>query len=115
MKFKMSPVDAKSIKYDTDKSKHYADKSIRQAYDAIHDTKREQRLFDNQCKFCFYIHPSRIGGAAMTTTECGVCGKEIMFGSTAVDKICPECAREKELCRRCGAEVDFKTKEPVSE
>ena len=52
----------------------------------IEDLDRKERLKKQECQVCYY--GSRIGGAAMTTSECGVCGQEMLFGNTNTDILC---------------------------
>lgn len=74
----------------------------------IDDPERTDRLEDQQCQVCYY--GSRIGGAAITTTECGICGVEMTFGNTNVDILCERCAREKNVCKHCGADMEYKNR-----
>lgn len=67
-----------------------------------HDRRREQL-----CPMCFYL-PVRLAGQAMTERPCGICGRHVMYGSTATDVLCPECAQQHELCKRCGADLDLR-------
>lgn len=76
-------------------------------YKAMHDDDREARLKLQLCPQCFYIHTARLAGQAFTTTNCGNCNKEMTFPTTACDRLCPECADERNLCKRCGAKVDY--------
>jgi hypothetical protein len=69
------------------------------------DTRKEERLAELECLYCFYM-AGRIGGCAMTTANCGECQKEMLFGSTCVDYACPECAKKNSICKHCGAEMD---------
>lgn len=63
---------------------------------------------NDQCKYCTFIRPDRIGGAAMTEASCGLCQKPLMFGSTCTDRLCPDCARNNGLCKHCGADLELK-------
>jgi len=42
------------------------------------------------------------GGSAMTDSNCEICGKQMTFGSTNVDKLCDECANDNNKCKQCG-------------
>jgi len=63
------------------------------------------------CKVCYY--GKRIAGAAMTTSFCGWCGKELLSGSTDTHKLCLECSREHSLCRHCGGDIDLRNKRRI--
>jgi hypothetical protein len=82
---------------------------IENARNAEQDSDRVARLAKGLCKYCHYIHTTRIGGAAMTTVTCGVCQAEMTFGSTSTDALCLECARKHKLCKRCGADSELRT------
>lgn len=71
------------------------------------DSARADRLAKQECKSCFYV-AGKIGGAAMTNSSCGLCGKPLMFGSTCIDAICPECAKEHSLCKHCGGDLEMR-------
>lgn len=71
------------------------------------DPDKKARLEKQECKSCYYIFHSRIGGSAMTTCLCGICSTSMTFSSTAVDKICKPCAKVNQLCVRCGADISL--------
>ncbi len=81
---------------------------IQNAQNAEKDSERKKRLESNLCKYCYYLRGSIIAGAAITTTTCMICSKEMTFGSTATDKICSECAKNHKLCKRCISDIDYK-------
>lgn len=81
---------------------------ITRALEAATDPHKTERLTACQCIRCYYIYPDRIGGAAMTVQPCGVCGKDVMYGSTATDVLCLPCAKEHELCKHCGGDVHMR-------
>lgn len=68
------------------------------------DPSRESRLADQTCLRCAYH--SRIGGAAITTQPCGLCGANQVFGSTATDLLCQPCAVANELCKHCAGDIE---------
>jgi hypothetical protein len=70
------------------------------------DPQKKRRKDNAECKYCFYVNNSRIGGAAITTVNCRICNNDISFGSTATDVLCQTCATEHKLCKRCGAKMD---------
>lgn len=46
----------------------------------------------------------------MTTQPCMCCYKPVMYGSTATDALCMDCAREHDLCKRCGGDIELRTR-----
>ena len=101
------PVDKDYVSSQT----HFAKKEVRTSIENHEklkfDTEREQRLKEQLCPQCYYLNKHRIGGAAMTTRPCGICEKDVLYSSTATDKVCPECAKEHEICKRCASVVDY--------
>lgn len=81
---------------------------LKLADDIQNDTQRKQRLEKQNCKRCFY--QSRLGGAAMTEQPCMCCSKNEMYGSTATDVLCLECAKKHDLCKHCGGDLEMRTR-----
>ncbi|MHC4649001.1 MAG: hypothetical protein ACYTBJ_26400 [Planctomycetota bacterium] len=88
---------------DTARAKMYRDSAIERANLLQNDPEKKVRIDDNSCVVCFY--GSRCGGAAITTSKCKECGKEMTFGSTCVDKYCDSCASRFLVCKQCGADI----------
>lgn len=65
---------------------------------------KEMRHIDLQCGRC--KRTGRIGGAAMTTSECDKCHRFEMYGSTATPTYCRNCAFAGLMCQYCGNELD---------
>lgn len=76
---------------------------------ALEDQNKETRLKALECIRCFYID-LRIGGAAFTSTNCGICSVEMRFGNTNVDIVCKPCAKKYNICCHCVATLDLKFK-----
>ena len=72
------------------------------------DSDRKNRLKKNLCKSCFYLSGDIIAFAAFTTTTCMSCSKEMTFGSSNTDKLCPDCAKKYGVCKYCLADIDLK-------
>jgi len=70
------------------------------------DPNKKARLAAALCKYCFYVHTSRIGGAAITTRKCDSCDGEMMFGSTCTDPLCLKCALELRHCKHCCQKLE---------
>lgn len=77
----------------------------------LEDPEKKERIKEQECVCCYYS--SKIGGAAMTQTQCGLCEKEMYFGSTCVDALCQECAKNNKLCKHCGADMEYKTRKKL--
>lgn len=80
------------------------------------DARREERLARNECRACFYR--PMWGGAAICEQDCMCCGNEQMYGSTATDVLCLECAKRHSLCKHCGGDLEMRTRRrawPVAE
>lgn len=101
-------IDSVRVTSSTDFAISIASDCIQHALEYQSDFRKKERLKDNECKTCFYFRSGRIGGAAMTTQECAVCGKEVMYGSTNTDPLCLECAQAHELCKRCMGDVKMR-------
>lgn len=65
-----------------------------------------KRMEVHECKTCFYINSSRIGGSAMTLKNCNNCGKKEMYSSTVTNLYCLDCAKELGVCAYCSQDID---------
>jgi hypothetical protein len=75
------------------------------------DSKRGERLAAMNCVLCFPGYgASGIGGAAMTSRECGLCPEIITSGNTNIGVLCLKCAKDNGLCKKCGADIDLKAR-----
>lgn len=75
------------------------------AYDE--DKSRKYRLEECLCKYCYYIMRGHtFAGQVITHADCRECGKEMVFPTTMIDVLCPECAKKLNLCKHCGATMD---------
>jgi len=101
-------LDAVAVQRATETAHYIAEEGIKHALEFMADASKEKRLAVLECKTCFYFRSSRIGGAAMTTTNCRVCDKDITFGSTNVDCLCMSCGAVQELCVRCGGDLHMR-------
>ena len=95
---------------DVNQHKYHIDGMRIRLEDFDRDSDKKARLEAQECKYCWYINTQRLGGAAITNTNCSVCGKEMVFGSTNVDKVCKECAKEHELCKHCGTDLNMRVR-----
>lgn len=102
-----SKIDRASVEYATGSSSRIIKDCLKRAEDILSDANKAARAEKCQCAACFYVR-SRIGGAAMTHRDCGICGKDQLYSSTSTDVICMECARTNGLCKHCGGDIDMK-------
>jgi hypothetical protein len=92
----------------THRAANVADDFIQRATRLQDDPEREKRISACLCRVCYYVS-GRIGGAAMTTQPCAGCGEDQHYSSTATDNLCVSCAREHNLCKRCGGDREMRT------
>lgn len=112
MEARRAKVDLAHIERKNEQHGHWT-RHFGKLVDAItKDPEKSKRHDAQQCPNCYYGDKiaGRIGGAAMTRTQCAFCETITMFGSTAVDILCDECARKADLCKTCGADIDLKNR-----
>ncbi len=74
---------------------------------AIMDKMRRTRLVASLCPSCFYLPPA-VAGMAISEQPCGLCGQNETYPTTNVDLLCLACAKRKQLCKHCGADVELR-------
>lgn len=107
-------LEAKKIKYDESfklnaktRNKMYIEKTTGKLLAYYADNEKKIRVNHiHLCKSCYYYNTDRIGGSAMTTSNCINCGQEMMFSNTCVDILCENCAKELKACKHCGQKMD---------
>lgn len=77
------------------------------------DTEKTQRESQGVCGVCWYLFPGRIGGAAMTAWQCGICREQAVAASTATDRVCLPCSKNHQLCTRCGGDQHGRLRKKV--
>jgi hypothetical protein len=107
MNYPMRKMDMVAMVRATNQANYYIQDLMKKAAKVQSDTDGDCRLAKQECKACFYVY-GKIGGAAMTTSACGLCGKPMVFGSTCVDAVCPECAKAHKLCKHCGGDLEMR-------
>ena len=108
MRTRKKKVDWCSIEYATGSAKRRSDDVLEMSKNFKEDKDKKARIENCLCKNCFYINNARIGGAAMTDRECGICSLLMHFASTCTDDLCLTCSKRNGLCRRCGGDIDMK-------
>lgn len=87
---------------------YYGREVIKNALKIVNDPDQAARKEASCCVRCYYV--TQVGGAAMTTWYCGICGAKDMHGSTNTPCLCKACAKEHGLCFRCGADMELKNR-----
>ena len=100
-------ISADSVGHATDMAVLLGNESIKRTDNFRDDVKKKLRLASGSCRWCYYM-ASKIGGSAMTTQPCGICGEDQMYGSTCVDRICLPCGKKQELCVHCGGDIKMR-------
>lgn len=110
MRYAQGKIDDSSVSNQSYYSKNYADDRIAESLQYLADEKKKEREAKGECKTCFYMRSSRIGGAAITSKPCDLCGEYMSFGSTNTDRLCLECAVKNKICKRCGGDLHMRTR-----
>lgn len=72
--------------------------------DQLSKKRREQQ----ECKACYY--GPKMGGQAITESECSCCGTTMTFASTNTDILCLSCAKDHRLCKHCGGDINMNSR-----
>jgi hypothetical protein len=110
MEFSAAKIDLHSINASTYFAKQRTSNILRRAEQIREDSERDKRLVDQECKACYYSG-SMVGGQALSSRPCGICGTVMNFSSTCTDAICLDCARKHNLCKCCGGDIEMKQRE----
>lgn len=102
-----------SVLYDTDYMKHLGKEAVKNAARWQIDPDKKLRQKASECRTCYYLRRGRVGGAAMTSFPCGLCGEVQLAGSTNTDRLCLKCGLEHQLCVYCGADVELRSRRTV--
>jgi len=103
------PINAKSIRL----ANHRANKQVETMRRRLAEFDQHETGKDGYCKFCSFIKPDPIGGAALTQVECGLCETVVTSPTTAANILCKTCAETNQLCQRCGADLDLTNRQTV--
>ena len=106
MRIRQQKIDNEAVSNTTYRQRQYAADIVARAKRITDDTERAARLQVMECVMCHKA--GRIGGASMTSAGCGACGAVMRFCSTSTDCLCLECAKEHNLCKHCGSDIDLK-------
>jgi len=104
MNIPVKPFDIYSVKNATYRAQSYVERCTA----VVNDTNKEKRLKEQECKVCYTS--SKIGGAALCSSQCGICQKTLHYSNTCIDILCKDCAKEHNLCKHCGGDIELKNR-----
>lgn len=104
MKIEPKKIDLEYVRYRT----HIQRGRLESYFKITTDSDKVKRLAEQECIICYYN--AKIGGAAMTNSQCGLCDVTMNFGSTNVDVLCDACSKAHSLCKHCGADMNYKNR-----
>lgn len=94
-------------------SKNIADEHMKKTRAFLADSERNKRLNEAfECPTCFYIMNDLVAGQSFVNWNCRKCSTQQTWGNTNHPKLCNDCAKRFQLCRRCGGNVDPKLNYP---
>lgn len=102
-------IDLCSIENATCRANHYYLAALERAEKMRDDADQKSRHEASECVVCYVPYGAgRMGGATSTSRPCAICATILNFGNTCIDMLCVDCARENQLCKHCGGDVDLK-------
>ena len=107
----MKKFDLEDVKHTTYLQKERLKMHVKLTELYLSDPEKERRLAKQECVICYY--GTRIGGAAMTQSNCKLCDTTLQFSSTNVDRLCKPCAKEHGLCKHCSADIEYKERKKL--
>lgn len=112
MEVKHNKLDMNKVNQETYWRQKRMKETLRRAKNFTEDTDRVARLKKQECPWCYYAD-SKIGGQAITESNCAGCNGHITSGNTNIDMLCSACARILGLCLHCGADIDLKNRRKI--
>lgn len=104
----MKKFDLEDINFKTRMQKWRFKDTIKLAELYTTDPEKEQRLKELNCICCYRGYNITIAGQAFTNSNCANCNEEMTFSNTNVDKLCNKCAIQYDVCKHCGADMNYK-------
>ena len=108
MKQRKEIVNKATICHKNNRARERIDEALKRAHRLTEDPDKKIREDNCLCRSCYYLSNVRIGGATITQRPCGICEAIMRFGSTASDVICHACAKDNNICKQCGADMELK-------
>lgn len=106
MKIPKRKIDKVSVEWQNNRKKELVQHITKLAHLYAEDPEKKTREKEHLCKVCYY-DSSRVGGSAITTTECAMCTIKMVFSNTCVDVLCDDCAKKAQLCKHCGSDIHY--------
>lgn len=100
-------VDRCSIQNENMYAHERIDLTIRMALRYATDPEKTARRAKQLCMVCYY-RESVMAGQAACKAQCGICDEVMLFSNTNTDALCCQCAKNHELCKHCGADIELK-------
>jgi len=75
------------------------------AFDA--DDDRVRRRAKWACRACHYLVGSVVAGQAFSERACEACREPIRWPNTAVPRLCEDCSKRFNACRRCCGDLEM--------
>jgi len=98
----------------TQRAKDYTKETVRIVQERlIDDARREDRVRDGLCKWCFYRRANTLAGQMFTEYTCWRCDRAHLHHNTAVPRLCADCTKETGLCNACCGDVNGKQRKAV--
>jgi hypothetical protein len=104
-------LDLYMVQSTTDLNRRYIEETERRVEECRTDARREQRLKERECRWCFYR--STMSGQGFTDWNCWSCGAAGYHSNTSVPRLCNECADKLGLCVHCCADRELKRRKTL--
>lgn len=82
---------------------------------AFLDVRKDERRKRGECKSCYYLRVGVVAGQAFSSRPCKneSCSNESKHANTDVPDYCIDCSTTYGICRRCGADLEFKVRKSL--
>lgn len=82
------------------------------AYNFEEDPDQENRLSQQKCLVCYYRKGLMSVEKHQTVySKCGICKEaSVLISTNRTISVCPDCIKENDLCKSCGATMTYKRK-----
>lgn len=97
-------VNSERVRMSTSRCNKWLEKKVRELKEIVNDEFQDKRLVEQLCKFCYYSE-GYLTLQAFTFSSCGFCEAELMSSNSDIDCMCINCAKEKNLCVHCAADM----------
>ena len=101
------------INLSTEYQKQYTQEYMQRAIQAEKDMYYKDRLKNRLCMSCYYLQETIFACTEITQSNCKICDKEMIFGTSLITPICDECAKKYRLCKQCMCDINFKKRRKI--